>query len=242
MRCSGTYRVAPAEESARLSRQPPYLLASSNTMERGAGEQELMVQAQPIDRPTGPAALIRTVDGHITYWSPEMVLRYGFAAEDALGHVSHQLLRTTSWQDMTEIHATLAECGTWRGGLIHYRADDQPVVSTNHWHRHQIDASIASLVTEVHSDIVPGGSTASNDLADVISALAQELSQPLAAIGGYVGAAQHGLDKPWPNRLQIDEGLARAVAQLARAGAIVSNMRALGAGLRDPRLVQLHTN
>jgi len=200
-----------------------------------------MSQMQPTDwLGESPAALIRTIDGRIIFWSPAMERRYGFASDDAVGRVSHRLLRTTSWQAVDELNASLLHRKIWRGGVIHCRADDQPVMTTNHWFLHDDAGTQDAVVTELHSDIVPAGIHNADELADIIAALAQELGQPLAAISRYVGGAQIALDKPWRNRAQLDEALARAVDQLTRAGAIVSKMRALGAGLRDPRLVQLH--
>ena len=101
-----------------------------------------------------PAALIRGMDGLIAFWSPAMEHRYGFAAEEAVGQVSHQLLRTSSWQEIGEIEAVLVDRNVWHGGLIHRRADGQPVMAANHWHLHRRTNDQEMLVTELHSDIV----------------------------------------------------------------------------------------
>ncbi len=96
-----------------------------------------------------PSALIRTLDGCITYWSPEMERRYGYAAEEAVGQVAHKLLRTASWLALDEIDRILVKCNAWRGGLIHYRADGQPVIASNHWHLHQQAQGRIPIVTEL---------------------------------------------------------------------------------------------
>ena len=41
-----------------------------------------------------PAMLIRTMQGHVTHWSPAMEQRYGFTANEAVGQIAHQLLGT----------------------------------------------------------------------------------------------------------------------------------------------------
>ncbi len=185
-----------------------------------------------------PAALIRTMDGHIAYWSPAMELRYGFAAEEALGQVAHRLLRTTSWQAMDEIRALLVVNRSWTGGLVHYRADDRPVLVASHWHLHRADED--SFVTELHADIVPAGTPAAGQLADVFTAIAQEMSQPLAALGGYITGVHRLLDRPWPDRAHLDRGIAEAGAQVARAAEVLKRVRMLGDNLRDTRLRGAH--
>ena len=186
-------------------------------------------------------ALIRTREGRITFWSPEMEQRYGFVAEEALGRMSHELLRPSHWQSVSEIEAILAERSEWSGGLIAHRIDGQPVMVANYWHLHAgTDDEGSALVTEVHTDIVDPGTPASRELADVVTTIAQELSQPLAAISGFVGGAQRSVQRAWPDRGMLDRGLADATTQIACAGEMLSRVRALGEALRQPRSRDLH--
>ena len=183
-----------------------------------------------------PAALIRGMDGLIAYWSPAMEDRYGFTAEQAVGRVSHQLLRTSSWQDIGEIEAVLMDRNVWHGGLIHRRADGQPVMAANHWHLHRRTNDQEMLVTELHSDIVAAGTDAGRQLADVMTTIAQELSQPLTALGSYISGVRRGLEPAWSDKLRLEQGMTEAAAQLARTSEALNRLRALGENLRDPRL------
>ena len=106
---------------------------------------------------TSPDTLIRTMDGHITSWPPDMERRYGFTSSEALGCTSHQLLRTTFPQALPEIEATLACQKTWSGVLIHRHADGRAVMTVNHWYVHQDIGKQTALVTEVHSNIAQEG-------------------------------------------------------------------------------------
>lgn len=184
--------------------------------------------------------MIRTWDGHITFWSREMEHRYGFASEDAVGQVAHKLLRTRSWQALTEIEAQLADQQIWRGGLIHHRSTGQPVITANHWHLHREPEGKGTFVTELHSDIV--GEPAGSDLADIFAAISQELSEPLTAIGNYVSAAQYALRPAWPETARAGQAIDAAIRQLARARDTLTQVRALGAGLRDPLQRGLHAS
>ena len=176
------------------------------------------------------------MEGHIAFWSPAMEQRYGFAAEEAVGQVSHQLLRTSSWQGIGEIEAVLMDRNVWHGGLIHHRADGQPVMSANHWQLHRQTNDQGMLVTELHSDIVATGTDAGCQLADVMTTIAQDLSQPLTALGSYISGVRRGLEPAWSDKLRLEQGMTEAAAQLARTSEALNRLRALGENLRDPRL------
>jgi len=164
-----------------------------------------------------------------------MEQRYGFPAEAALGQNSFELLRPKHWKTLGEIEAILTDRSEWNGGLILHRMDGQPVVVANYWHLHAVPGGGASLVTEVHSDIVLPGSPASSELADVVATIAHELSQPLAVVGGIVGGAQRSVEEAWLGRDVLSRGLADATAQLMHAKEILHRVAALGETLRGPR-------
>ena len=185
-----------------------------------------------------PAALIRTLEGRIAYWSPAMEQRYGFAAEEAVGQQAHGLLQTRSWQALHEIEATLESRHSWIGGLIHQRADERPVIAAHRWQLHRTGGDI--FVTEVHADIVSADAPQAEQLADVIATMAQELSQPLAALGGYIGGVQRAFGRPRPDRSHLEHGMVEAAKQITRTGELLQRMRAIGENLRDPRLRGAH--
>jgi len=185
-----------------------------------------------------PAALVRTLEGHIAFWSPAMEQRYGFVAEEAVGQDAHRLLQTRSWQALHEIETALESRHSWIGGLIHQRADERPVIAAHRWQLHRSGGEM--FVTELHSDIVPAGTPAADQLADVIATIAQELSQPLAALGGYIGGVQRAFARPWPDRSYLEQGITEAGKQVARAARLLQRVRTLGESLRSPRMRSLH--
>ena len=179
-----------------------------------------------------PAALIRQMDGRIAFWSPAMEERYGFAACEAIGRASHQLLRTTSWQALDEIETVLVDRNEWFGGLIHRRADGRPVMAANHWYFLAETGVREALVTELHSDIVPVGSVAGAQLADVMATVAHELSQPLTAIGSYISGTQRTFKTGWPDRIRSGQAMTQATAQVTRTRETLRIIRGLGNDLR----------
>ena len=180
-----------------------------------------------------PGRLIRTMEGHITSWSADMQRRYGFTSEEAEGHTSHQLLRSIFPQALPTIEITLRQRNSWSGGVIHHHADGRAVMAANHWYVYRDVDRQACLVTEVHSDIAPDGSDVVHQLADVLAALARELSEPLTAINNYVAGVQLVLQQGWPDRQSVREALAQASRQIVRGAEGVNLLRHLANDIRE---------
>jgi len=180
-----------------------------------------------------PDRLIRTVEGYITAWSPGMQRRYGFTSEEAHGRTSHQLLRTIFPRALQAIESTLHQRNSWTGGLIHRHADGRAVMAANHWYVfHDINRQ-ACLVTEVHSDIAPDGSDVCHQLADVLAALACELTEPLTACNNYVAGAQLILQQGSPDLQGVRVAMAQASGQIARGAEGVNLLRRLANDMHD---------
>jgi PAS domain-containing protein len=105
----------------------------SNGQDLGTGNGEPMPSASP-------DLLMRTMEGRLTFWPAGMEQRYGFTSEQALGHVSHQLLKTIYPRALNEIEETLLRQSNWSGGLIHRHADGRAVMVVGHWYLHRNDS------------------------------------------------------------------------------------------------------
>jgi PAS domain-containing protein len=175
-----------------------------------------------------PAALTRTMDGTITDWPPSMERRYGFTSEQAIGRKSHQLLRTVFPDALQAIEATLLREHSWHGGLIQRHANGMAVAAMSDWDLVQHDNEPDNAtVTEVHSD------TISVQLADLLTILANELSQPLAAISNYVNGAKRTLQGERPNPDVARKAMAMAADQIVRSAEHVKLLRSLSDDLRS---------
>ena len=180
-----------------------------------------------------PDTLIRTMDGHITSWPPDMEQRYGFASSEALGCTSHQLLRTIFPLALPEIEATLACQKTWSGVLIHRHADGRAVMTVNHWYVHQDIDNQTALSRKCIPTSRKRASIARQQLADVLAALAHELSEPLTAISNYVDGTQRILQRGWPDLENVRKAMAQASNQIARSADGVRLLRDLATAMRD---------
>lgn len=95
----------------------------------------------------------RTTDGRITVWSQGIERLYGYAAEEAIGQVSHELLQTVFPAPLAEIEAHLQREGYWQGELLHRRRDGVELRVLSHWALFEGRGQAEDLVIEINSDI-----------------------------------------------------------------------------------------
>lgn len=79
------------------------------------------------------AILARDLEGKITFWNRAAMLTYGVTAEEAIGQVSHRLLRTEFPAPLDAIEASLMRDGYWEGELRHRRIDGEGVIALSRW-------------------------------------------------------------------------------------------------------------
>jgi PAS domain S-box-containing protein len=74
------------------------------------------------------AMLVWPLDGAIEFWNAGAERLYGFSAGEAVGHVSHDLLRTKFPIEFAELRSQLRNEGHWYGELSHICKDGHEVV------------------------------------------------------------------------------------------------------------------
>jgi PAS domain S-box-containing protein len=68
------------------------------------------------------------LDGLIEFWNAGAERLYGYAAQEAVGRNSHELLQTTFPADFTDLRSSLRGAGHWSGELRHVCKDGRAVV------------------------------------------------------------------------------------------------------------------
>ena len=98
-------------------------------------------------------ALVRDLDGRITYWSSGAARLYGFTAAEAIGRVSHELLQTEFPLPLEEIRSALQAAGRWQGELVHMAKDGRRIHVAAQWilqrRRREESASVIEVTTDV---------------------------------------------------------------------------------------------
>jgi two-component system, LuxR family, sensor kinase FixL len=97
--------------------------------------------------------MTRSLKGEIRYWSRGMERLYGFSAAEAMGRISHQLLRTEFPRTLDDVDEELLARNEWTGELRHRRRDGEEIIVVSHQSLRHDPVGETPLVTEVNNDI-----------------------------------------------------------------------------------------
>jgi signal transduction histidine kinase len=156
-----------------------------------------------------------------------MERRYGFTSEQAIGRITHDLLHTTFPCPLHHIQAALLAHDAWSGGVIHHHADGRTVTAMSRWALFRAGADSEAIVIETYS------SAASLELADLLAIFANELSQPLTAIGNYIDGAHRTLQDRTEDQELARKAMTLAGIQVMRGADQVRLLRRLASDLRQ---------
>src|SRR5262245_8211909 len=163
---------------------------------RRRAEEAFRAQAELLDL-THDTVFVRDAKDVITYWNRGAVDQYGWTPEDAVGKVSHDLLRTVFPTRLDDIMVELTRTGRWEGELVHTRRDGTTAVVASRWSLQRGDDGRLAAVLETNTDITERTRAeeslrqAQAELAHVTrvmtvgeltASIAHEVTQPLAAI------------------------------------------------------------
>ena len=115
-------------------------------------EQRLAEQSRLLDL-SNEAILVRDPQGRITYWNDGANELYGYLPEEALGKVTHKLLRTEFPESLKSIYKKLERDDRWSGELVHKRKDGTKVVVMSHWALDRDGHGRSAFVLETNADI-----------------------------------------------------------------------------------------
>jgi PAS domain S-box-containing protein len=113
---------------------------------------ELRKQAELLEL-AQEAIIVRGLDSQVLYWSRGAEETYGWAKEQALGQVTHILLKTqfpTSWE---KIEQNLLQSGHWEGELVHTRADGEEIVVASRLALQRDEQGQPIAILEINRDV-----------------------------------------------------------------------------------------
>ena len=97
--------------------------------------------------------MTRTIDGRILSWSKGHERLYGWTEEEAVGQISHELLKTRSTHPLEEIHAALLRHGQWTGELTQTRQDGTTIAVSANWILLKQQSRHPTTVVEADTDV-----------------------------------------------------------------------------------------
>lgn len=203
--------------------------------ERRKLERQARWQASMLEQ-AHDAIFMWELGGPIVYWNAGAEQTYGFSKEEAIGQISHDLLRTLHPIARSDFEQMLASEGEWTGELTHTTRDGRQVVVLS---RQQLilEASGRCYILETSRDITERKQleVRTREALDALLAMAETLVlPPNDALQAGESPSSDAVEDP-------SHGRRSAVAQrLAALTCDVLGCRRVGITLVDPDTRLLH--
>ncbi len=114
------------------------------------GEESLREYAELLEH---APVLVRNMDDRVILWNSGMEELYGWPRIEAMGKVTHDLLKTEHPIPQAEIRRLLLKEGRWEGELRHFRCDGRPIIVKSLQELHHDVHGRPLAIIEVNSDI-----------------------------------------------------------------------------------------
>src|SRR6478752_10529144 len=115
-------------------------------------EWRLAEQTRLLDL-SNEAILVRDGEDRISYWNDGARELYGYSREEALGKVTHTLLRTVHSQSLTDIRKKLERESRWSGELTHTCKDGTKVIVISRWSLDRDGKGKPASILETNTEI-----------------------------------------------------------------------------------------
>ncbi|MEI6080239.1 MAG: PAS domain S-box protein, partial [bacterium] len=96
---------------------------------------------------------VRDQNDVIIFWNQGAEKLYGYTKEEAVGRVSHDLLKTEFYEPREDIEAELIETGKWEGELTHTTRYGMEIDVASHWTAHFDQYANLVGIIEFNNDI-----------------------------------------------------------------------------------------
>jgi PAS domain S-box-containing protein len=102
---------------------------------------------------THDSIYVRDLRGTIRYWNRAAEELYGWPAEQAVGRVVHDLLKTVLPEPIEQIEGELFRTGRWEGELVHTKKDGGQVVVACRWSLQRDSNGAPAAILSTNNDI-----------------------------------------------------------------------------------------
>jgi PAS domain S-box-containing protein len=129
-----------------------YQTAIIDLSERKRHAQQLAEQARLLDL-SNDAIIVRDINDRINYWNKGATKLYGYTRQEALGNVSHELLKSIYPEPLSKIYEKLLRDNRWQGEIVHTRSDGKRLIIFSRWALDRDAQGDRGFVLETNNDI-----------------------------------------------------------------------------------------
>jgi PAS domain S-box-containing protein len=119
---------------------------------RRRGEADLREQAALLNL-THDTIFVMDMQGVIKYWNRGAEEQYGWTADQAVGKVVHDLLRTVFPASLEAIKTEVTRTGRWEGEVLHSKKDGSQLVAASRWSLERGKRGVPIAILETNNDI-----------------------------------------------------------------------------------------
>ncbi len=172
------FPIEASISQAEVAGQKLFTVILRDITERKQADEEMRQQASLLDL---APVLVRDLNNRIVLWTRGAQALYGHTREQAMGCISHDLMRTQFPAPMEEIDRILHRDGFWEGELSHQTSDGRRVQVVSHWVLHYDAVGKPVRILEFNVDLT--------DLKRIQNS--QIRSQKLESLGTLAGGVAH---------------------------------------------------
>jgi PAS domain S-box-containing protein len=187
--------------------------------------ESLREQAQLLDM-ARDGILSLDWDGTIRFWNRGAELMYGWTRQEAIGRISHDLLKTEFPEPLAGIEDKVATAGRWEGDLVHTHKNGSTLKVSSRWAIRRAGEGQTSGILEINTDVTDRRRTEEQlrhtqkleSLGVLAGGVAHDFNNLLTGILGNSSLAMDNVGPNHPNRLLIEEVMkaAERAAELTR--------------------------
>ena len=198
---------------------------------------------------THDAIFVRDMNGTVKYWNRGAEELYGWPAEQAVGRVILELLKTIFQVPLEQIEEEVIEAGRWEGELVQTKKDGSQVVVASRWSLQRDESSAPVAILIINNDITERkwaeAEARENDrryrdmqtalahanrvatMGQLTASIAHEVNQPLAAVLSNAEACLRWLDRGTPDLDGVRRSVEWIIDDGNRASEVIRRIRAL---------------
>jgi len=139
-----------ADEARERVRAEEALSKKSLTLDETLGDLQNMVELLDLAHDT---IFVHNLEGQITFWNRGAERTYGWTKFEALGKVSHKLLKTEFTGPLVKLMAKLLSEDYWEGQLVHTTRDGRRVIVASRWALRRDANGEPTAILEIDDDI-----------------------------------------------------------------------------------------